>query len=180
MGTHPIFESDFDYLTEISDSFQMGNCLRAQDSDDESLLGDSDGEVVEPNRSRRRRRRRLQNYIPNNPLTIPDPTQYFNFGRNRNVNQLSEGEQIAVAQRLGMIQYLPTAVWTGDEEQKISECAICFEDFDPGDSIRYLPCLHFYHSKCVDDWLIRSFTCPSCMAPVEMGLQASMQSANAN
>lgn len=161
--------------------------MRGHESDDESLLGtESDAEhELHTNRNRRSRRRRnrarIANYIPQNGINIPDPTQYFNFGRNRTVNQLSEGEQIAVAQRLGMIQYLPTATWTSDEVQKVSECAICFEDFDAGDTIRYLPCVHFYHAKCVDDWLIRSFTCPSCMAPVEMGLQLSMQSsANSN
>jgi E3 ubiquitin-protein ligase RNF11 len=163
----------------------MGNCLRGQESDDESLLGtESDGEHEGGHQRRHRRRRRnrarVANYIPQNAVNIPDPTQYFNFGRNRTVNQLTEGEQIAVAQRLGMIQYLPTATWSKDEEQKVNECAICFEDFDEGDSIRYLPCVHFYHQKCVDDWLIRSFTCPSCMAPVELGLQLSMQTTSAN
>lgn len=49
-------------------------------------------------------------------------------------------------------------------------CAICMGDFIFGDSIRYLPCLHIYHSPCIDDWLMRSFTCPSCMEPVDAAL----------
>jgi len=172
----------------------MGNCLKTEVSDDESLLGESDQETnQEPgNRGRvgsgsdgsrsgqsgrrrdRRRRTRVRGYMAQNVLSIPDPTHYFNLGRNRQLNSMSEGEQIAVAQRLGMIQYLPTAIWNIADAQKIRECAICFEDFEEGVEIRYLPCCHFYHSKCVDDWLIRSFTCPSCMEPVEVGLQASM------
>merc|ERR1712134_247876 len=68
MGTHPIFESDFDCLTEISDSFQMGNCLRAQDSDDESLLGDSDGEVVEPNKKKKKKKKKNAKRPFNFPL----------------------------------------------------------------------------------------------------------------
>jgi len=153
----------------------MGNCLKTEASDDESLLGDSDEGERQSRRNRRNRRRtRVQGYMANNAPSIPDPTHYFNLGRNRQLQSMSEGEQIAVAQRLGMIQYLPTTTWKSAEAQKVRECPICFEDFEENDEIRYLPCCHFYHSKCVDDWLIRSFTCPSCMEPVEMGLQASM------
>lgn len=43
-------------------------------------------------------------------------------------------------------------------------------DFDANDKIRYLPCMHSYHVKCIDDWLLRSFTCPSCMEPVDSAI----------
>ena len=43
-------------------------------------------------------------------------------------------------------------------------------DINLGDPVRYLPCLHFYHRQCIDDWLMRSFTCPSCMEPVDAAL----------
>ncbi|MFH4978346.1 hypothetical protein AB6A40_005055 [Gnathostoma spinigerum] len=54
-----------------------------------------------------------------------------------------------------------------------TECAICMVDFVNGDAIRYLPCMHCYHVKCVDDWLMRSFTCPSCMEPVDSAILSS-------
>ncbi|CBY21025.1 unnamed protein product [Oikopleura dioica] len=173
----------------------MGNCLRSEASDDESLIdSEAIGDTPQTqsqsaptsqsrqsggtNRQRRQRgwrnRRRQQQYA--SAPVVPDATQYFHFGANVMVSNLSEGEQIAVAQRLGMIQYLPITKWT-KEEKGFDECAICFEDFEEGVPIRYLPCMHFYHAKCVDDWLIRSFTCPTCMAPVESGLQASLSSA---
>ncbi|KAH7715645.1 Protein C01G6.4 [Aphelenchoides avenae] len=50
------------------------------------------------------------------------------------------------------------------------ECAICMVDFVPNDAIRFLPCMHAYHVKCIDDWLLRSFTCPSCMEPVDSAI----------
>ena len=43
-------------------------------------------------------------------------------------------------------------------------------EFTVGDSVRYLPCMHTYHMECIDDWLMRSFTCPSCMEPVDAAL----------
>jgi E3 ubiquitin-protein ligase RNF11 len=46
-------------------------------------------------------------------------------------------------------------------------------EFELGDPIRFLPCLHCYHLQCVDDWLLRSFICPSCMEPVDSALLSS-------
>lgn len=46
-------------------------------------------------------------------------------------------------------------------------------DFMDGDAIRYLPCMHCYHMTCIDDWLTRSFTCPSCMEPVDSAILSS-------
>lgn len=52
----------------------------------------------------------------------------------------------------------------------VSRCVICMVELLVGDSVRYLPCMHTYHVKCIDDWLMRSFTCPSCMEPVDAAL----------
>jgi hypothetical protein len=49
-------------------------------------------------------------------------------------------------------------------------CVICMIEFCVGDRVRYLPCMHTYHTDCIDDWLMRSFTCPSCMEPVDAAL----------
>lgn len=46
-------------------------------------------------------------------------------------------------------------------------------DFNEGDRIRFLPCMHTYHVACIDDWLMRSFTCPSCLEPVDSALLTS-------
>ena len=51
-----------------------------------------------------------------------------------------------------------------------SRCVICMIEFVIGDRVRYLPCMYTYHTDCIDDWLMRSFTCPSCMEPVDAAL----------
>uniref|UniRef100_A0A7E4VT43 RING-type domain-containing protein n=1 Tax=Panagrellus redivivus TaxID=6233 RepID=A0A7E4VT43_PANRE len=62
------------------------------------------------------------------------------------------------------------AVTTFTESCTEDECAICMIDFELEDQIRRLPCRHTYHVQCIDDWLQRSFTCPSCMEPVDSAL----------
>lgn len=54
-------------------------------------------------------------------------------------------------------------------------CVICMLDFVYGDPIRFLPCMHIYHMDCIDDWLMRSFTCPSCMEPVDAALLSTYE-----
>lgn len=52
----------------------------------------------------------------------------------------------------------------------VFRCAICMCEYSIGDPIRFLPCLHIYHQECIDDWLLRSFTCPLCTEPVDAAL----------
>jgi len=58
-------------------------------------------------------------------------------------------------------------------ESEDYECTICLEDFMTGQKIRYLPCMHYYHAGCIDAWLMKSFTCPRCMASVDSGIMNS-------
>lgn len=57
----------------------------------------------------------------------------------------------------------------------LPRCVICMMDFVYRDPIRFLPCMHIYHMDCIDDWLMRSFTCPSCMEPVDAALLSSYE-----
>jgi len=57
--------------------------------------------------------------------------------------------------------------------QRISEvmmaqaatCPVCLEDYKLGQVVRRLPCMHFFHKRCIDQWLQRHGTCPTCRQP---------------
>eukprot|EP00093_Oithona_nana_P011628 11628.XXX_391722_391877_1 [CDS] Oithona nana genome sequencing. len=49
-------------------------------------------------------------------------------------------------------------------------------EFMVDDKIKYLPCMHTYHQECIDDWLMRSLTCPSCLEPVDAALLNNYES----
>lgn len=51
-------------------------------------------------------------------------------------------------------------------------------DFAVGEPIRLLPCMHFYHMRCIDEWLLRSYCCPSCMERVDVGMVNTLTSAS--
>ncbi|KAJ8665428.1 hypothetical protein QAD02_007090 [Eretmocerus hayati] len=78
-----------------------------------------------------------------------------------------EEHQVRMAKRIGLIQHLPMRKFDG---AKKGECVICMMELMVGEEVRYLPCMHTYHAMCIDDWLLRSLTCPTCMEPVDAAL----------
>lgn len=138
----------------------MGNCLKSPTADDVSLLREAptSGHHSELNEQE-------QPYLQqdnNVPVYYPSPNV------SRPASQLTEEEQVKIAQRMGLIQHLPIGTYDGCKKNR--ECVICMIEFAIGDPVRYLPCMHTYHTDCIDDWLMRSFTCPSCMEPVDAAL----------
>ena len=45
-------------------------------------------------------------------------------------------------------------------------CSICLEEFIIGKKYITLPCFHFFHIKCISDWLNRNKCCPLCKTEI--------------
>ncbi|KAD2132545.1 hypothetical protein E3N88_41791 [Mikania micrantha] len=44
-----------------------------------------------------------------------------------------------------------------------SNCVICLQNFNNREEVRELPkCRHMFHLMCIDEWLIRTGSCPVC------------------
>ena len=48
------------------------------------------------------------------------------------------------------------------KENNNKYCPICLAEFKIGEKESSLPCLHFFHSNCIEKWLKRSKFCPVC------------------
>lgn len=104
---------------------------------------------------------------------IMQPVFYPSPSVSRPVHHLTEEEQVKIAKRIGLIQHLPIGLYDGCKKSR--ECVICMMEFNVGESVRCLPCMHTYHVSCIDDWLMRSLTCPSCLEPVDAALLTSYE-----
>jgi len=143
----------------------MGNCLKMNSSDDISLLRGSDS----------------INGQDNGPLSTyqhePLPQVFYpasSVNNTATVAQMSDEDQIKIAKRIGLVQHLPIGTYDSNSK-KSRECVICMVEFCVEEAVRYLPCMHIYHVRCIDDWLMRSLTCPSCLEPVDAALLTSYE-----
>ncbi|KAJ8472272.1 hypothetical protein OPV22_026615 [Ensete ventricosum] len=51
-----------------------------------------------------------------------------------------------------------------------AECAVCLESLEVGDVCRLLPaCMHTFHARCVDCWLLQKPICPTCRTSAAPG-----------
>jgi len=61
------------------------------------------------------------------------------------------------------IRRLPTRTLCADDiGEDTNPCSICQEDFAADEEVRDLPCQHYFHSHCIDQWLVIQKKCPLC------------------
>jgi len=46
-------------------------------------------------------------------------------------------------------------------------CSICLCEYEKGEQIKIIPCVHFFHRHCIDEWMRRSCDCPICKTKIE-------------
>ncbi|XP_059139474.1 mucin-2-like isoform X2 [Physella acuta] len=56
-----------------------------------------------------------------------------------------------------------------DSNNHQEKCTICLSEFETGEDVRRLPCMHLFHSECVDQWLSTNKNCPICRVDIEAG-----------
>ncbi|XP_067933276.1 E3 ubiquitin-protein ligase Arkadia-like [Watersipora subatra] len=57
-----------------------------------------------------------------------------------------------------------------DEGRLDDKCTICISEYNTGEHVRRLPCLHLFHRDCVDRWLNSNKRCPMCRADIEAAI----------
>ncbi|XP_074569492.1 NEP1-interacting protein 1-like [Curcuma longa] len=70
------------------------------------------------------------------------------------------------------IEGLPMFKISGDDEAtdpcgRTICCAVCLQDLVEGDNARIMPfCRHIFHAMCIDVWLVKHSSCPTCRQEV--------------
>ena len=62
-------------------------------------------------------------------------------------------------------EHLPKSiyhVYQYNNKNICKKCTICMENFLIGQEILTLPCFHFFHCKCISNWLVKQKLCPIC------------------
>ena len=77
-----------------------------------------------------------------------------------------------------ILRYIPTSIV---KEQKKStdnnnKCVICLSEFQVGEKESTLPCLHIFHSECIEKWISEKKWCPVCK--FDISLQSLLEGNN--
>ena len=63
-----------------------------------------------------------------------------------------------------ILNYIPFTIIKDAPKSTEDEphCLICLSDFEVNEKVSALPCCHCFHTKCLDEWIVRSAKCPIC------------------
>ncbi|KAL0904682.1 hypothetical protein M5K25_026813 [Dendrobium thyrsiflorum] len=68
---------------------------------------------------------------------------------------------------------IPTRRYKRKEGKGEEECSVCLSAFLDGQQVRrLLDCNHWFHSSCIDRWLMSHASCPICRADVLSSVRA--------
>lgn len=87
----------------------------------------------------------------------------------RGINGMSGRDERALLQtameqskRQHLVSSLPREKYCAQQHKDLTECELCLVDYEEGDELLRLPCMHIFHRSCVDPWLLKAATCPVC------------------
>jgi len=99
----------------------------------------------------------------------------YNSEEEDDLDHMSYEELLALGDRIGtvskgatkaQISQCPERRYDGGSVKE-KTCSVCQEDFQAGVMLRTLPCLHSYHSQCIDQWLAMQAKCPVCQHSIK-------------
>ena len=66
--------------------------------------------------------------------------------------------------RIDFVETLPFFVYEHPEGAEKDMCSVSYEDYENGAECIKLGCTHFFHKKCISQWLRLKKSCPLCKA----------------
>merc|ERR1712014_232546 len=75
-------------------------------------------------------------------------------------------EAIEQSRMAHLLSELPHEKYNKDQHRDLIECELCLIDYEAGDELLRLPCMHLFHNDCVSPWIRKAHTCPVCQMDV--------------
>ena len=95
------------------------------------------------------------------PIMMAQPGNIILPGENMRSN-LSDDELNRI------MECLPSSIVNEKIEGENNNCVICLGDFEQGDSVTTLPCVHMFHTECIKMWFKSNNHCPVCKLEITL------------
>ena len=82
--------------------------------------------------------------------------------RNRNRLRCKECDALMFDRLTRVFASAKQSASEGDDENDENLCIICVDEYEAGDELVVLPCIHRFHDDCIEEWLQQHDTCPIC------------------
>lgn len=66
-----------------------------------------------------------------------------------------------------------------NDEEEEDVCTVCLSNYEPGESLRKLPCNHVFHPDCIYKWLDINKKCPMCREDIDSKVRPTTTTAAA-
>lgn len=107
--------------------------------------------------------------------------EYMRLVEQRRMAQLSRGasqtciERNTLSHSYKRLLRSNSSVDGDTNEDNTEKCTICLCEFEEGEDVRRLPCMHLFHVSCVDQWLTTVKFCPLCRVDIEAQVESKEQ-----
>lgn len=105
--------------------------------------------------------------------------EYMRLVEQRRMAQLSRGASQTCIERNTLShsykRLLRSSGSVDGQEDNTEKCTICLCEFEEGEDVRRLPCMHLFHVSCVDQWLTTVKFCPLCRVDIEAQVESKEQ-----
>lgn len=72
------------------------------------------------------------------------------------------GSVVPKGMNLQQIAQIATSIYEPSSSNEAIQCSICLANYELNDVLKSLPCMHRFHSACIDPWLSLNNSCPVC------------------
>lgn len=103
-------------------------------------------------------------------LTPPRLGEFYQLVEQRRLS-VNRGASQEVIERNTFFHKYKKIQRSNENEDNIEKCTICLSEFENEEDVRRLPCMHLFHSECVDQWLTTNKQCPICRVDIEEQLK---------
>jgi len=117
-----------------------------------------------------RRRSRDSRHVRAGGLDLAALGEAYTDGLNERALQ----EAIELSKKVHLLGELPREKYEHNHHMELVECELCLEEYQDGDELLRMPCMHLFHSKCVGPWLLKSYTCPICNTDANQAIQSGV------